>query len=112
MQRRLSELQARSETEFDRIERAGLYVLDREGFEALGSVTHMSAEAPNRWACWAAETIVWCARRLRNGEFREAMRGYAQLAEYRGRNGGFLPYQMSDQFYAIQNCLEKMWRER
>lgn len=34
------------------------------------------------------------------------MRGWAQVAEYRGRNGGFLPYQMTDQFYAVQNLLE------
>src|SRR5579859_429664 len=94
VQRRLAELQARSETEFDHIERKGLFVLDREGIENLAQVIQIPAEAPNRWACWAAETIVWCARRLRNREYREAMRGWGQLAEYRGRNGGCLPYQM------------------
>lgn len=109
---RLDELRAKSDSsEFDRIERAGLFVLDREGVESCEEVINIPAESKNRWTCWAAETIVWCARQMRVGEWRAAMRGWGQLREYTGRNGGFLPYQMNDQAYAIQNCLEAHTRE-
>ena len=80
-------------------------------------------QGKDRWEVWAAESIVWTARRLRARETslrinppgdtwettqatREALRGWGQIREYRSTNGGYLPIGISDHATAIQNRLE------
>lgn len=107
---RLQELQARSGDAFDAMERAGLYFLNISGVTHEDSVEVLSFAGKDKWAVWAADSMVWTARRLRAGEYREAMRGWGQIREYTGRNGGFLPAGLSDHVYAIQNALEARLR--
>jgi hypothetical protein len=105
---RLRELQSRRDLSvyphLDDAERGALYWLHRAGIENLASTIHYTG--PEKWVIWAAETIVWTVRRLRAGENREALRGFGQLKEYRGHNGGFLPAGLSDYVTVIQNELE------
>lgn len=103
IQKRLEELQRKSETDLDHIERSALAFLHRAGFESLNVIGYTGKD---KYEVWAAETIVWTTRRLRAGEWREALRGYGQLCGYKGQNGGFLPIGISDHVGAIQNALE------
>ena len=105
IQRRLRELQDGSHTSnLDAAERAALHWLDRCGIVSSDAV--LGYNGKDRWAVWASDALAWTARRLRMGELREALRGYGQLCEYRGRNGGFLPVGLSDHVATIQNALE------
>jgi hypothetical protein len=108
VQRRLRELQdGNHDTDEDRIERAGLWELNRMGFESLGSVTSYTGE--NKYEVWYFETLVWTARRLRGREYREAMRGWGQLHEYKvlAREHGAMLGTSVDHVTTIQNALER-----
>jgi hypothetical protein len=107
VQRRLAELRDRGTSDaLDAAERSALHFLDACGIETLASTIHCTGK--DKYAMWAAETIVWTVRRLRAKEYREAIRGWGQLREYRGSNGGFLPVGLSDHAIMIQNAIENL----
>lgn len=107
VEKRLHELQAKSETALDHAERAALAWLHAQGVADLQGAV-LRVEGPDRWPTWAAEAIVWTVGRIRAGERREALRGFGQIREYQGRNGGFLPVGLSDHVGTIQNLLEAL----
>jgi len=76
----------------------------------LSQVTTFSFETDKeRLHAWILETLIWTCARLDGGEYREALRGYGQAKEYRGRNGGFWPSGVcSDAAIDIQNHLEDL----
>lgn len=104
---RLNELRGRAVSDVDRCELAGLCFLNRCDVSTLDSVITYRVETnKDAHAIHAAESIVWTARRIRAGEWREALRGWGQIHHYRARNGGFLPIGISDCVGTIQNILE------
>jgi hypothetical protein len=121
IQRRLRELQEgdHSDKPLDQIERFGLRMLDRMGYETLQACNNVSD--PIRYEVWTYETLVWTARRCRAGEWKEALRGWGQAREYyalartvrhaaeeslTGRTHPCVAGTL-DQIHAIQNYLER-----
>jgi hypothetical protein len=104
VQKRLAELQAKSETDLDVAERHALGYLNTRGVTTLSEVINF--QGPEKWAVWCAESIVWSARRARGKEWREFVRGMIQIAEYKGHNGGRLPYQLNDDISILSNYLQ------
>ena len=132
---RIDELRGKQD-DLDRAELAGLYFLRQvtgvETEEEIRNLINYKDTDPNdptaptrtsRWEVWAAESIVWTARRLRMRErelrlggspydaaqaTREALRGWGQVREYRGANGGYLPIGIADHATALQNRLESI----
>jgi hypothetical protein len=108
---RLRELQALEQgTNLDSVERVALYTLHTfaPSVILLDQVTLIGADRPDRWVLWVCECLVFCARSLRKKQHREALRGWGQVREYIGRNGGFLPAPLSDHAVTIQNALEEL----
>lgn len=109
IQLRLRELQEgdHSDKPLDQIERFALFMLDRMGYETLQACT--ATTGPTRDAVWTYETIVWTARQLRAGRWKEAMRGWGQAREYYALARRTHPCVAGtlDQIVAIQQYLER-----
>lgn len=75
-----------------------------------GVTVHTFPTPKEQYHAWILETLIWTCARLKEGNAnREAMRGYAQAREYRGRHGGFWPSStVSDAAATIQNALEDL----
>lgn len=104
VEKRIAELANRGGDDLCHSERSALVYLRNAGYEDLASV--IRCEGKERYPVWAAESIVWTCRRLRAKEWREAVRGMAQIFEYKGRNGGFLPAGLSDHANMISNYIQ------
>jgi len=94
---------------FVHYERAACFLLVNAGFATQSDSIHASSEI--RWAAWAADAILFSIDALRAGRANEALRGWGQVRECQGRNGGFLPVGLSDAASALQNALEKLLRD-
>lgn len=105
VEKRIVELQAGCKDDLDRAELGSLVFLRQSGIEHLNTV--ISYEGKDKWQVWAAESIVWTVRRIRGKEWKEVLRGWGQVREYRGYNGGFLPVGISDYAIVLQHILEK-----
>jgi len=84
-------------------------------------VTQADLSAADRWPAWAAGTLYWACGEVLRGDkvarsegntcpWREAVvyafRGCAQVNEYRGRAGGFLPAHLADGLTMLRNIVE------
>jgi hypothetical protein len=78
-----------------------------DGLNLSDVTAHTFSDDKARWHAWTLETLIWTCARLIAGENKEALRGYAQAREYRGRNGGFWPSGIcADAASEIQNEIE------
>ena len=67
------------------------------------------AGKPGHYNVWCADSILFCIDSLRAGRLAEALRGWGQVREYRGRGAHFGPT-LSDAAIGIQNALESYLR--